>query len=85
MGQVITQSVLLGNLAIVYYQLEETVPAEQAKKKAIILMEQVMDSYGNCQLLFEWAESLYGHGYYAESFVHLTCLHSMISDGESIS
>jgi hypothetical protein len=33
-------------------------------------MNRVDEPYSHCQLLFEWAESLYWHGYYAESLAH---------------
>jgi tetratricopeptide (TPR) repeat protein len=58
----------LANIALYLNEVGNYQLAEQARKKAYVLMEQVNNPYSRCQLLFEWAESLYWHENYAESF-----------------
>jgi tetratricopeptide (TPR) repeat protein len=58
----------LANIALYLNDMGNYPLAERARKKARILMETVKNPYSHCQLLFEWAESLYWHENYAESF-----------------
>jgi predicted ATPase len=60
----------LANIALYLNGLGNYQLAEQVRKKALILMQQISNPYSHCQLLFEWAESLYWHENYAESFTH---------------
>ena len=60
----------LANIVLYLYELGNFGLAELAKERAVILMQQINNPFSRCQLLFEWAESLYWHGFYAESAIH---------------
>lgn len=58
----------LANIALYLNEMGNYPLAEQARIKARILMEKVKNPHSHCQLLFEWAESLYWRENYTESF-----------------